>query len=143
MPAILQEVRCIHCGRLLSSLNSLRGHLGHCKERNLTRFYKCGKYLFFVIWNPNRRKNNGMAQLLKNRGDAKLFVGALDYLQLTKEITRYGAIEIENKELLKEENGKIVFYTIRAFSTSAYIKKLNDAVATVKGIYPPIVLKGV
>lgn len=84
-----------------------------------------------------------MAKLLKNRGDAKLFVGALDYLQLTKEITRYGAIEIENKELLKEENGKIVFYTIRAFSTSEYIKKINDAVATVKGIFPPVVLKGV
>jgi hypothetical protein len=143
LPALLVGYRCIHCGQVKPSLKSLHGHLGHCKDRNLTRFYKCGKYLFFVIWNPKRSKNDSMAKLLKNRGDAKLFIGALEYLELRKEITRFGAIEIENKELLKEENGKIVFYTIRAFSTRAYLKKINDAVATVKGIFPPIFLKGV
>ena len=81
-----QPCKCIHCGKVFKSLAGLRAHLGHCKRRQLNRYFIVGKYLFTVQCNPLKRKIMTIHEEILDTHNEKVIIGVL------KGFNRYGLI---------------------------------------------------
>jgi len=68
------------------NLAALRAHLGHCKARQLNRYFIVGKYLFTVQSNPLKRKIMTIHEEILDTHDARVIIGLL------KGFNRYGLI---------------------------------------------------
>jgi len=87
-PWLNVPIKCVHCGEVFEKgLPALRGHLGHCKSRQLNRFFVVGRFLFAVRCNPLKRKILSADEEIKETRDPKVFLGLLKGFQ------RYGLIQ--------------------------------------------------
>jgi hypothetical protein len=91
--------KCVHCGEVFEKgLPALRGHLGHCKSRQLNRFFVVGRFLFAVRCNPLKRKILSADGEIKETHDPKVFLGLLKGFQ------RYGLIQSFSVTELPEQS---------------------------------------
>jgi hypothetical protein len=72
-----QPAKCVHCNRVFPTLAGLRAHLGHCKLRQLNRFFVVGKYLFTIRCNPLKRKIMSINDEILETHNEKVLIGLL------------------------------------------------------------------
>jgi len=106
--------QCIHCGKTLRNYAAKNVHLQHCKKRILSRFFKVGNLLFVVQWNPLKRRAASLHRLISEFHDAKLVIGALNYLSYEKIVKNYIVMELEKSpEMNAYPDGWVQFPVIK------------------------------
>ncbi len=90
-----QPCKCVHCGKVFESLAGLRAHLGHCKSRQLNRYFVVGKYLFTVQCNPLKRKIMSIHDEILETHNEKVIIGLLKGFNRYGLITTFTVIELE------------------------------------------------
>lgn len=94
-PWLNTPCKCVHCGEVFQKgLPALRGHLGHCKSRQLNRFFVVGRFLFAVKCNPLKRKILSADEEIKETHDPKVFLGLLKGFQRYGLITSFSVSEM-------------------------------------------------
>jgi hypothetical protein len=81
-----QPAKCFHCQKVFPTLAALRAHLGHCKLRQLNRYFVVNKYLFTIKCNPLKRKILAINDEIQDTHNEKVLIGVL------KGFFRYGLI---------------------------------------------------
>lgn len=99
--------KCIHCGKILPSVNSKNSHLQFCKSRILKRYFKINSLLFIIEMNPLKRKSSSLHKLILDYGDEKLFLGGLIGFENYHLIKKYTVVDLkEYPKLLSLKNGQ-------------------------------------
>jgi hypothetical protein len=105
---------CIHCQKVLKNYAAKNSHLMHCKKRILNRYFKVQDKLFVVHWNPLKRRSTALHRLINRFHDAKLVVGALEYLKDVGTLQNYIVMELGNSpEMLQHPDGWVQFPVIK------------------------------
>jgi hypothetical protein len=105
---------CIHCGKVLKNYAAKNSHLMHCKKRILNRYFKVQNLLFVVHWNPLKRRSAALHRLINEYHDAKLLIGALNYLTYVGTLHNYVVMELGGSpEMLSHPDGWVQFPVIK------------------------------
>jgi hypothetical protein len=126
-----QPCACVHCGKMFPNNASKNSHLMHCKKRFLNRYYKVGKYLFTIQWNPLKRRRNAMQKLINEFKKPEMLLGAIAYLMNEGVVRNYAALPLEESaEMLKMQDGRVLYSMLSKLLSVKELKLLEAQVNT-------------
>ena len=128
--------KCVHCNKVFPTLAGLRAHLGHCKLRQLNRFFIVGKYLFTIKCNPLKRKIFAIHDEILETHNEKVLIGLLKGFVRYNLVSNFTVTELEGwtKENPLFPDGIVRFPELKKKLTPKNMQTFQQGVEQLKSI---------